>query len=115
MVRKLGVDFICLPLGQLDVILEMNQLKFNHVHTNCFDNIVMFLELGESKDLRFISANQVEMSLKQDAQVLMMFASLTIESEVAIVNLLIVCEFPYVFLDDIGDLPPDHEVKFAII
>lgn len=54
------------------------------------------------------------MSLRQDAQVLMMYASLKVESEVDIVNLPVVCELPNVFPNDIGDLPPDRKVEFAL-
>lgn len=43
-----------------------------------------------------------------------MFASLKVERKATIVNLHVMCEFPDVFPDDIGDLPPDCEVEFAI-
>lgn len=81
----------------------MNWLEFDYIHINYFDKIVMFPESEESKNSRFISANQVDMSVKHDAQVLMMFTSLKVESEVATVNLPIVYEFLDVFSDDIGD------------
>lgn len=54
------------------------------------------------------------MSLRQDAQVIMMYASLKVESEVDLVNLPVVCELPNVFPNDIGDLPPDRKVEFAL-
>lgn len=63
--NNFGVDLICLPLIQLDVILDMNQLDFDHVHINCFDKTVMFPEPEESADLRFISSRQVETFLKE--------------------------------------------------
>lgn len=31
-----------------------------------------------------------------------------------IIDILVVCEFSEVFLEDISDLPPEHEVEFAI-
>ncbi|XP_050876928.1 uncharacterized protein LOC127080661 [Lathyrus oleraceus] len=105
--KDFGVDLICLSLSQIDVILGMNWLELNHVYVNCFDKILMFPELEDSEDSRFISANQVEMSLKQDAQVLMMFASLKVESEAEISNLSVVCGFLDIFPNDIGDFPPD--------
>lgn len=43
-----GVDLVTLPLSQLDVILEMNWLEFNHVFINCFDKLVKFLDSVES-------------------------------------------------------------------
>lgn len=35
--KNFGIDLVCLPLSQLDVILVMNWLEFNHVHIKCFD------------------------------------------------------------------------------
>lgn len=63
---------------------------------------------------RFISANQVEMFLKRDDHVLVMFASLRVESKVVVVYMLVVCEFSDIFLEDISDLSSEHEVEFAI-
>lgn len=59
------------------------------------------------------NTNQVEMSLKQDAKVLMMLASMKVESEASIANLPVVCEFHDVFLYDIEDFPPEREVEFV--
>lgn len=92
----------------------MNWIEFNHAYINCFDKTVLFPGLEEGKNLRIISDNQVEISVKQENQVLVMLASLKVESEAKIVNLPIVCEFPDVFPDDTGDLIPNHEVEFAI-
>lgn len=60
----------------------------------------------ESRDSRFMFIGQVEMSLREDDQVLVMFASLRLESEVVMVDLPIMCEFPDVLPEDIIDLPP---------
>jgi len=40
-----------------------------------------------------------------------MFASLKVKVESGVI---VVCEFSNIFLDDIGDLPLEREVKFAI-
>lgn len=45
---------------------------------------------------------------------LLMLASVKVESKDLIANLPVVCEFHDVFLDVIDDLPPECEVKFAI-
>lgn len=51
------------------------------------------------------------MSLSENAQVFMVFASLSEGTERIIMDLPMVCEFPKVFLDDISDFPPEREVK----
>lgn len=105
---------ICFPLIQLDVILGMNLLDFNHVHINCFDKTVLFHKSKESNNSRFIFSNQVEMSLKKDDNMFVMFTSLRVESKVVIVDLLIVCEFPDVFPEDINDFLTECKMEFSI-
>ncbi|XP_050909920.1 uncharacterized protein LOC127123768 [Lathyrus oleraceus] len=112
--KDFGVDLICLPLSQLNVILGINWLEFNHVHINCFEKIMLILEPGDSTYSIFIASNQVEMCLKWDDQMLMMFDSLRVESETVSVELHVVREFPDVFLEDIIDLLPEREVELAI-
>lgn len=46
--KEFGVDLIYLPMSQLDVILGMNWLEFNHVNFNCFDKTVLFPKFEES-------------------------------------------------------------------
>lgn len=43
-----------------------------------------------------------------------MFSSLQVDSKPAMVELLVVCDFLDVFLEDIFDLPPEREVELAI-
>ena len=62
---------------------------------------------GVSKDMMFISANQVVTSLKEDAQVYMILSSLEIETKVSMGDLLVVKEFP----EDISGLPPEREIE----
>lgn len=44
--------------------------------------------------------------VKDGALVLMMLASLDVKGKAVIGDLLVVCDFPDVFPDDISDLPP---------
>jgi len=46
--------------------------------------------------------------------VFVMFASLTVESETGVGDLLVVNEFLDVFPEDIVDLPPERDVEFVI-
>lgn len=52
--KSFGMDLMCLPLRNIDVILRMNWLEFNHVHINCFAKMVSFLEFDTSDEL-FVS------------------------------------------------------------
>lgn len=54
------------------------------------------------------------MSLREYDQVLVIFASLRIESNIMASVMLMVCEFPDIFLEDICDMPPERELEFAI-
>ncbi|XP_025981880.1 uncharacterized protein LOC114389836 [Glycine soja] len=73
--RTFVIDMVCLPLSQIDVILGMDWLSFNHVLLNCFDKTVVFDGSGVSKNMMFISANQIVTSLKEDAQVYMIVSN----------------------------------------
>ena len=105
---------ICLPLSQIDVILGMDWLSSNHVLLNCFDKSVVFDDSGVSKDMMFISANQVVTSLKEDGQVYMILSSLEVETKVSMCDLPVVREFPEVFPEDISGQPPERELEFSI-
>lgn len=74
----------------------------------------MFLEIGESAYLMFISANRVEEFLENDAQVFAVFSSLRIGSKAAIMELLVVWNFIEVFHDDISVFPLEREMEFVI-
>lgn len=78
------------------------------------NEIVLFLESEKSRDSRFMSADQVEMSLWRDDQILVIFASLRVEGDVVASDMSVGCEFPDVFPEDICVLPLECEVEFAI-
>lgn len=84
--KDFGIDLICFPLSQLDVIMGKNWLEVNLVFINCLDKNVLFPEPEESTNLRFIYASQVEMSLEQGDQILIMFPSLRVEIKAFISN-----------------------------
>ncbi|MCI72178.1 cellular nucleic acid-binding protein [Trifolium medium] len=52
--------------------------------------------------------------MKEQEDVFVMFASLMMEEKSENGALPVMCEFPYVFPEDISDLPPEREVEFAI-
>ena len=108
--RTFLIDLISLPLSQIDVILGMDWLSSNHVLLNCFNKTVVFDGSGVSKDMIFISTNQVVTSLKEDSQVYMILSNLEVETKVSMCDLPIVKEFP----EDITGLPPESEIEFSI-
>lgn len=107
------MDLVCLPLNQLDVIIGMNWLEFNHVHINCFDKSVSFLELDASDEL-FVFAKQVDEFVENDVILFIILASMKDKTKIVIGKLYVVCNFPKVFTDDINDLPPERKVEFTI-
>ncbi|XP_050892239.1 uncharacterized protein LOC127097793, partial [Lathyrus oleraceus] len=111
--RDFGIDLVCLPLEQLDVILGMNWLEFNRVYINCFEKTIIFPEAGAKEDW-FVFAKQVDESVQGGAELFMLLATLDIREKRTIEDLPIVCEFAEVFPEDISDLPPEREVEFLI-
>lgn len=71
--KNFGMYILYLPLRKLYVILGMNQFEFNHVYINCFDKIVSFPKIVREKDI-FVSAMQVDESVKDGAMVFMVLA-----------------------------------------
>ncbi|MCI49818.1 enzymatic polyprotein, partial [Trifolium medium] len=61
-----------------------------------------------------MSGKDVEESLKEHAEMFMMFASLKFEGGIKMEELPIVCEFSEVFPEDVSDVPPEREVEFTI-
>ncbi|XP_058785066.1 uncharacterized protein LOC131659977 [Vicia villosa] len=111
--RDFVVDFACLPLVGLDVVLGMNWLKRNYVHINCFNNTVRFSSL-EEEEVGLLTGKQLKQLMQDEAQMFSLMASLSFENQARIDELKVVQEFPEVFLDDIPDVPPEREVEFTI-
>ncbi|MCI51843.1 cellular nucleic acid-binding protein, partial [Trifolium medium] len=61
-----------------------------------------------------MSGKEVVESLKEHAEMFMMFVSLKLEGGTKMEELSVVCEFLDVFPDDVSDVPPEREVEFTI-
>ncbi|MCI48780.1 cellular nucleic acid-binding protein, partial [Trifolium medium] len=94
------------------VIFGMNWLIFNRVHINCCAKTVIFPKLEE--EFQLLNTKEVKESVKEQAELFAVFASLKLESEVIVKELPVVCEFPGVFPGDVLDVPPEREVEFSI-
>ena len=112
--RDFGVDLICLPLSNLDVILGMNWLEFNRVYIDCFRKRLLFLTPEEEALANSLSTKELRVLLEEEANMFALFASLSVESKISIEELPVVKEFLEVFPDDITELPPQREVEFSI-
>ncbi|XP_050914985.1 uncharacterized protein LOC127129926 [Lathyrus oleraceus] len=112
--KDFGIDLICLPLDNLDVILGMNSLEFNHVYINCYNKSVWFLTPGEEEETGFLSARELKELLEEEAQMFALFTTLSAKSQAVIDELQVMRDFPEVFPDDISDVLPEREVEFSI-
>src|SRR4051812_3411519 len=111
--RKFGMDLVCLPLEQLDVILGMNWLQFNRVHINCFTKMVIFPEEVSVKDLT-MSVKQMNLAVNDGVVVFMLCSSMEVKRDAKTDELRVVNEYPKVFPENVNEFPPEREVEFAI-
>ncbi|MCI92651.1 hypothetical protein A2U01_0113948, partial [Trifolium medium] len=56
-----------------------------------------------------MSGKEVVESLKEHAEMFVMFSSLKLEGGVEMEEVPVVCEFPDVFPEDVSDVPPERE------
>ncbi|RHN45425.1 putative nucleotidyltransferase, Ribonuclease H [Medicago truncatula] len=112
--RDFEMDLVCLPLSGMDVILGMNWLEYNHVHINCFSKSVYFSSAEEESGAEFLATKQLKQMERDGILMFSLMASLSMENQVVIDKLQVVCDFPEVFPDEIPDVPPEREVEFSI-
>jgi len=109
--RKFLVNFICLPLSELDVIFGMDWLSSNQVLLNCAEKLVTF---PNSKNLLKSPTNSKSEPLRNKIQCYLLLYSIEIKEEVELKNIAVVQSFPEVFPNDIPSLPPNREIDFSI-
>nr|KYP33909.1 hypothetical protein KK1_045192 [Cajanus cajan] len=110
--RKILVNLVCLSLSQLDVILGMDWLSFNHVLLNCAEKSVLF---SDSKDLSIsLLSKLINKFSWGKVQGYLILSSMEAKEEVDMKNIAVVQNFPEVFPNDILGLPPDREIEFSI-
>lgn len=78
-----------------------------------FDKSGSFPKFDVSDEL-FVSAKQVDVFMKDEAELFMILASMRDERKFVIDELTMVCDFLEVFPDDINDLSLKSEIKFII-
>ena len=72
-----------------------------------------FPSLDEDGESGFLSTKELKKLLAEEAQLFGLFASLIVESQAAVEDFPVVCEFPEVFPEDFSDVPPKREVEFS--
>lgn len=112
--RDFGIDLICLPLEDIDVIMGINWLELNHVYNNCYNKTLRFLAPEDKKEDYFISTKELKELFRDEAKAFAMFDSLSVESQTTIEGLPMVCEFLKVFPYDMSELSPKRELEFTI-
>jgi hypothetical protein len=101
--RKFRVNLIVMPGLVLDVIIGMNWMK------NWWTIIDTSSRLLTLKDPQGEGTFQVPLTERTD------LVSVTCVMEVVPIRQIpVVCEFPYVFPDELPGLPPDRDVEFGI-
>ena len=105
--RDFEVDLVCLPLSGMDVIFGMKWLEYNHVHINCFSKTMHFSSAEEESEAEFLTTKQLKQLARDGIPMFSLMASLSVENQVVIDKLQVVCEFPEVFPDEIPNVSID--------
>ncbi|MCI35954.1 cellular nucleic acid-binding protein, partial [Trifolium medium] len=66
------------------------------------------------EESQLLNMKQVQESVREQAELFAVFASLKLENKVKVEELPVVCEFPGVFPGDVSDVPPERELEFSI-
>ncbi|KAG8492659.1 hypothetical protein CXB51_010105 [Gossypium anomalum] len=122
--RLLPADLMLLPFDEFDVILGMDWLTTHDLIVNCGKK---FIELkcenseilrvnSEESDSSFpiISVMSAQTCFRKGYEAYLAFVLNTKDPELKIESVLMVCEFPDVFPEELLGLPPVREVEFGI-
>jgi hypothetical protein len=101
--RKYLVALVVLPRLGIDVILGMNWMSENGVLIDTSTRVVMLRDPTDQKGFLVQLPWKINLSGEVHAVQVKSLA-----------DILVVCEFPNVFPDDLLGLPPDRDVEFKI-
>lgn len=106
------MNFICLPLMGLDVILWMYWLTTKHILIDCRQHKVMLLDVAR---LELSSVQGILKEINDGATCFTVIAQEKKKSvEEQIIGIPVVEEYANVFLDEVSGLPPSRVVDFAV-
>ena len=120
----LKANLIPLEMTYFDVILDMDWLSYHRASMNCITKKIRFEKLGYS-ELEFdgdrrvlptcvISALETKRLFLKGCESYLAHVVDTTVIEIKLENVLLVCEFPNVFPEDLSGLPPNRELEFGI-
>ncbi|KAG8474369.1 hypothetical protein CXB51_034047 [Gossypium anomalum] len=117
-------DLMLLPFDEFDVILGMDWLPTHDVIVNCGKKFIKLkCENGEilrvnseesDSSFAMISIMSAQKCLRKGYEAYLAFVLNTKDPELKIESVLVVCEFPDVFPEELPGLPPVKEVEFGI-
>ncbi|XP_050908752.1 uncharacterized protein LOC127122458 [Lathyrus oleraceus] len=116
--RNFQIDLICLPLKKVDVVLGMDWLSANSVFIGCEEKLIIIpsSEAAPKDVLTTILEGMVGMVnslFENEKSVLLVLTKESIDN-MSVTQILVVCEFPEVFPEDVTSLPPERKVGFSI-
>ena len=122
--REMLADLILMDMYVYDIILGMDWLVTYHASVDCFGKEVVFRTPGEPKFRfkgsrihtlpRVILALQVKHLLRKKIQGYLAHVLETRKEVLKLDDILVVREFPDVFLEDLPGIPVDREIEFSI-
>ncbi|XP_054778434.1 uncharacterized protein LOC129286478 [Prosopis cineraria] len=82
--------------------------------TTANDEIAQLVSVTTSENPKFLSAIQVEKSVREGCQTFLVFCSVHGVYDSALDKIGVVNEFPEVFANEVSGLPPKREIEFSI-
>ena len=118
--RELPVNLVLLDFMEFDVILRMNWLSQHYTVVYCRSKEVIFRILDEEEfkfvgDKSFAPHNLIftitgRKMLRKSCQGYLAVVRDTSMEKISILDVLVVCEFPDVFPEELPGLPPHKEI-----
>ncbi|XP_016178641.1 uncharacterized protein LOC107621117 [Arachis ipaensis] len=110
-------DLICLPMVGLEMILGFDWLSKNRVLLDYFERTIRFMSEGKNGAVvatgYYLNSVMVHCS-GEECQGYVLFAANALGDAQNLDQILVVRDFPEVFLEDIPEFPPPREIEFAI-
>ncbi|GAV56908.1 zf-CCHC domain-containing protein/RVP_2 domain-containing protein [Cephalotus follicularis] len=121
---SLYADLIALPIRDFDIILGMDWLSAHHAYMDCYSKTVDF-RLPDGTTFQFkgdkgfstpiVSFIHASKYLEKGCEGYLAYViDRRKEKGLSLEEIPVVCDFPDVFLDELGSLPPRRNMEFVI-